>query len=371
MIELIKFELTKIFNNKLVYIATIGIAIFVLIYPFSRYNEFKETYNGREEIEGLAEKYIGDKYTVEDINDIRQSAINKINNKEELSKDEEFLLYYSGDFIKVNNDIRAEGLKDIDNKLEDLKNNSKEDTSAYKSLLKEKEMLTNLDKQESLYLGDWNTVIDFNVAATMKLILLVVGLAGVFSEEYKSRVAYLNLSTKKGKTKLNTAKIISALIYGTLVFIFVSSLYYIGGFTLGLPNGDKPASYIFSSLYNMSINEYYIRTLVLSYLGTIAFSILIVLLSLLTKNILVSFGLPLAIFLLPDMLRLPTNIMRFVYNINFTQLLRGKSIFGEYITFSLFGKIIAYPYVMTIMVIISLFIMLIIYNKVSKKQTVS
>lgn len=229
----------------------------------------------------------------------------------------------------------------------------------------------NIHKQENLYLGDWNIVFYFNVAGTMKLILLVLGVASIFSNEYTSRVAYLNLSTKKGKTKLNTAKIISALIYGTLVFIFVSIIYHIGGLALGLPNGDKSVRYIFSSLYNMSINEYYIETLALSYLGTIAFSLLIVLLSLLSKNILVSFVLPLVIYFLPDMLRLPGNIMEFIYNINFTQLLKGKNIFGEYTTFDLFGNIVGYPYLIIVVGLIALFILLIIYFKFSKMQTIS
>lgn len=370
MIELIKFELKKIFNNKLIYIAAIGIALFVLGYPVSRYGQIKEGFTGKAEIEALAEKFMSDAYTAEEINDIRQSARNKFANKEKLNKEEVFLFYYSGNFIKVNKDIKVESLKDIDSRLQELKNRNKENTFDYESLLKEKEMLTHLDKQENLYLGDWNIVFDFNVAATMKLILLVLGLASIFSGEYTSRVAYLNLSTKKGKTKLNIAKIISALIYGTSVFVFVSIIYHIGGFALGLPNGDKSASYIFSSVYNMSINEYYIGTLALSYLGTIVFSVLIVLLSLLTKNILVSFGLPLVIYFLPDMLMLPGAIMNFIYHINLSQLLKGRNILGEYRVFELFGNTLEYPYIIIGIGIIALFIMLLIYNKSSKKQTI-
>ena len=371
MIELIKFELKKIFSNKLIYIAAIGIALFVLSYPVSRYSGIKSVFDGREEVQELAEKYISDEYTADDIKDIRQNAIDKVNNKEKLNKDEEFLIYYSGSFIKVNKDIQKDRLTEIENKLGKLKNDNEESAFEYDSLIKEKEMLSNLKRQESLYLGDWNMVFDFNVAATMKLIFLVLGLASIFSGEYASRVSYLNLSTKEGKTKLNTAKIISALIYGTVVFIFVTLIYHIGGFALGLPNGDKSASYIFSSIYNMSINEYYIGTLALSYLGTIAFSILIVLLSVFTKNILISFGLPLAIYFLPDMLKLPGSIMNFIYKINFTQLLKGKNIFGEYITFDLFGDILVYPYLIIVVAIIALFVMLIIYNKFSKKQTIA
>lgn len=371
MIELIKFELKKIFSNKLIYITAIGIAIFGLSYPISRYSQIKAAFNEKTEIEALAEKYISDEYTADEIKSIRDSAINKANNKENLNKEEEFLLYYSGSYIKVNKDIQSERLKVIESRLDELESNSNEDTSDYKSLLKEKETLTNLGKQESMYLGDWKIVFDFNVAATMKLILLVLGLAGVFSSEYTSRVSYLNLSTKRGKTKLNTAKIISALIYGTIVFIFVSSIYHISGFALGLPNGDKSASYIFSSLYNMTINEFYIGTLVFSYLGTISFSVLIVLLSLITKNILVSFGLPLAIYFLPDMLMFQGPIMKCIYHINFTQLMKGKNILGGFITFDFLGNIVQYPYVITIVSIITVIIMLIIYRKFSKKQSIA
>lgn len=371
MIELIKFELKKIFSNKLIYIAAIGIVIFVLGYPISRYIQVKEVFNGRTEIESLAEKIISNEYTVDDIKHIREMAVDKLNNKEELTKEEQFMLYYSGSYIKVNKDINAHGLKDIEEKLEKLKNSNMEDTVDYESLLEKKEMLTNLPKQESLYLGDWNMVFDFNVSGTMKLILLVLGLAGIFSSEYTSRVSYLNLSSKRGKTKLNTAKIISALIYGTIVFIFVSTIYHISGFVLGLPNGDKSATYIFSSLYNMTINEFYVGTLALSYIGTIAFSVLIVLLSLLTKNILVSFGLPLVIYFLPDKLMFPSEIMKYIYYINFTQLMKGKNILGEFITFDFLGNIVPYPYVITIVSVIAIAIMLIIYRQFSKKQSIA
>lgn len=370
VIELIKFELKKIFSNKLIFAVAIGIAVFVLAYPFSRHKEVKEVFTGKEEIQALAEKYISNEYTVDDVNEIRENARKKYYNEEELTKEEEFLISYFDTFIKVAKDTKAEMLKDIESTLKDLKNNNKENTFEYNNLLKQKEMLSNLSKQESFYLGDWSMIFDFNVAATMKLVLLVLGLAGTFSSEYTSRVAYLNLSTKKGKTKLNTAKIISALIYSTLVFIFVSFIYHIQGFALGLPNGDKSASYIFSSIYNISINEYYIGTLALSYLGTITFALVIVLLSLLTKNILVSFGLPLAIYLVPDILILPENIMKYTYNINFTQLLKGKNILGEYITFDLFGNIVLYPYLIIIVGLIAAITMLIIYTKFSIKQTV-
>lgn len=276
-----------------------------------------------------------------------------------------------GSVINVTKDIRVEKLQYIESNLKELENSNKDNTFEYSNLIKEKEMLLELDKQESMYLGNWNNVFDLNVAATMKISLLVLGLASIFSNEYTTRVAYLNLSTKKGKTRLNKAKIISALIYASIVFGFVSILYHISGFPLGLPNGDKPISFITNSIYDITINEYYISTLALSYLGMIGFTFIIVLLSLLSKNILVSFGLPLVIYFLPDILRLPEVIMNYTYNINFTRLLKGKVILNEYITFDLFGNVVLYTHLIAFVGVISIIAMLVIYNKFSKKQTIA
>lgn len=47
IIELIKFELKKIFNNKLIYIAAIDVGVFVLSYPVIEYKTMKAVFTGR------------------------------------------------------------------------------------------------------------------------------------------------------------------------------------------------------------------------------------------------------------------------------------------------------------------------------------
>lgn len=372
MLELIKFELKKIFTSKLVLVAFIGIAIFILINPIYDYKEINKGFNGKAEIQALANKYLSSDYTYEDLNNIRQSAREKYYNKEELTKEEELIIKYNAIFNKVNenNSYISELVANIDKEIKVLEDENQLDTYQYKSLLKERDMILQLPKEENLYLGGWTSIFDFNVAATMKVILVVVGLATIFTKEYSTKVAYINLSSKKGRSKLNTAKLIAAMIYATVAFIFVTIIFHICGLPFGVGSGNEAIVNVIHSVYDISIMEYYMLTLALSYIGIIAFAIITVLISLFCKNPLVSFGLPIVIFFLPEALMVPEAIDKYTRYLNFTKLLKGKDIFGDYLSFNIFNNVVLYPYMIVSVSLILILIMVLVYCKFSKKQRI-
>lgn len=377
MKELVKFELKKIFSNKLIYIVASVIAAFILTSSIFEYKEIKDIYDGREGVEDLVEKYREMNLTKEEYIRLFNKVNNKYNEGENLTKNEEFILTYLKEYYRINDEAQVGidytyyNVDSLTDKLKELKVNNLENTYEYKDLELAKNMLSELEDPKSEYMGSWRNVLDLNVAATMKVILIVIGLSTIFTREYSSKVAYINLSSKNGKTMLNRAKIIAAFIYLTVVFIFVTIIYQISAFPLGMPNGDLALNtFMNEAIYNITVNEYYILSLVVSYLGTLIFGMITILLSLLTRNVLVSFGLPLAIFLFSGTIKLPEVIMNYTSKLNFAQLIRAKEVFNTYITFNVFGKPVLYPYLIIGLSVIALIIFLIIYKIYSKKQVI-
>lgn len=373
MIELVYFELKKIFSNKLIYIAAICIGFFILGYPIQRFQEIQTNFSGKEEVREIADKFLSEEYTAKELQNLRNEARNKLYKNQPLTKEDVFLVSYLSSMQKFDeeNDLRSKMLLEIESNLKGLESNGKKNSFAYQSLMKEKQMVTKIQGGESFYLGDWYQLFDFNVAATMKIVLLILGLAGIFSNEYSNKVAYLNLSTKKGKTTLNHAKIVAAMCYACLVFLYISILYHMSGFPLGLESGSKPAFYLNGSIYQLSIREYYVLTLAISFLGVLVFTMIIVILSLITKNIIVSFGLPLFVYFLPDIILLPEKLSYIFDTINFTKLIKGIDIFGEFLVFPILGKMVIYPVLMLLFGILSILLLLFIYHKVGKRQVIN
>lgn len=377
MKELVKFELEKIFSNKLIYLVSIAIITLILINPILEYMDMKKEFGGKENIENLSQKYISDELTKKEVDKIYQDAKDKYYDGKNLNKEEKFILKQGGSFSKNDGQTRVVinnktyNYNEINNHLLKLKIYNKENTFEYKNFIKSKKMISRLSKPKSIYKGNWSEVLDLRVSAIMKVILLVTGLASIFSREYSTKVAYLNLSSKNGKTNLNTAKIIASLIYATVVFMFILILFHIQALVLGLPNGDYALNCLSeAAIYNLSIKQYYLISLGISYFGTIIFAILIMLTSLMSKNIIVSFGIPLVIYFLNNIIKISQSLDKYINNISLSKIIDGKDVFKEYLTFNVFGNPILYPYLLMSLGLMVLGVMLVVYNKISKNQTI-
>lgn len=366
MKELVKFELKKIFSNKLIYIAALAITLLFMVSFVAGIIQDKKQIGTNDEIKSMAEDYINGDYTKEDVAKLTDKAVNKVVEENKPSKDDYFLYSCSQTFNIADKNEKENSIKAVNMELNKLKDNNKDDTFKYKSLLKEKAMIKKLPKEKNLFIGYWKQALDFNVQATMKILLLVIGLAGIFTKEYTSRVANINLSTKKGRSQLNASKLIASLIYATIVFAFVTILYLIISSEFGLPNGSSPIKNVISSIYNISINQYFLGTLAFSYLGMLVFTMIIVLISLTARNIILEIILPIVLYFLPTIISLPHVISW----LDYSRLFSGKSILLGYDSFNVFGNVVLYPYVIAVSGITAIVIMLFLYKRFGKTQTI-
>lgn len=94
MVELIKFELIKIFKNKGIYIAALAIFILIIGSKAIRCISFKSSLGTKEEVQEIAENYMSDSYTKNDIEELWRKSYDT----EELSKEKYFLNVYCGCF---------------------------------------------------------------------------------------------------------------------------------------------------------------------------------------------------------------------------------------------------------------------------------
>lgn len=376
MLELIKFELSKIFHKKILYLLALLVAIFVVSGELLGYIQINKDFGGKDNIKTLASQFEGDKYTVSQFQNDVKTIEKKKKNNEELTKRENFIDYYmlynyptenEHTYFVTNKYYTDSEIKEKLSKLE-------KDTYEYNAFKKADEMIDNLPKSQYKYTGNWYMVLDFNVAGTMKLMLLVLGLAGIFSSEYSSNIAPLLLSTKNGKRKLTIAKILAGVIYATVVFIFVSLLYFVPSLTIGLENGNLPLNTLkgFSSTpYDITILQYYLSTLAISFVGTIIFALAIIFVSLLIRSNMISFAVSLGLYFVPALLMglpLPSLIQNILVSLSFSELIRAASVFGEFITFNIFGNAVLYPYMAIVAMVVLLIISPVLIYKFGKRQ---
>lgn len=181
MIELIKFELEKIFRNKGIYIAAVVIFTLVVGTSIVRYIEFKDRIGTRGEVQEIAESYMSESYSKNDIEEMRNKIIEKIHKNEELSRDETFLNAYLTSIRKKEGNVVEDNLNKINEELYEVEQEKNNESFEYKSLANKKEMLEAIPERESIYIGDWSKILNFKLSDLIRILLLTIGIAGIFS----------------------------------------------------------------------------------------------------------------------------------------------------------------------------------------------
>lgn len=176
MIELIKFELEKIFRNKGIYIAAVVIFTLVVGTSIVRYIEFKDRIGTRGGVQEIAESY-----SKNDIEEMRNKIIEKIHKNEELSRDETFLNAYLTSIRKKEGNVVEDNLNKINEELYEVEQEKNNESFEYKSLANKKEMLEAIPERESIYIGDWSKILNFKLSDLIRILLLTIGIAGIFS----------------------------------------------------------------------------------------------------------------------------------------------------------------------------------------------
>ncbi|HBI92211.1 MAG TPA: hypothetical protein DDY58_07125, partial [Terrisporobacter glycolicus] len=230
MLDLIKFELYKIFSKKsvrIILLLTILLGIFNVVaesvsVKYQGVDHIDDVYNIMKEYEGKAiteESAIKAENTINDLKEKKSRG-------EKLTEKEIVYMNYLYDTMRppypaytVNNELyTVDEMKDEMNK---LKNENKTDTYEYKNLNFIYEKVKNVEESKFYFSHGWLKTADFKAIATLITTLIAVGLAAIFSDEYQSNSAQIMLSCKYGKNKMVLSKMITGLIFTATIFIII------------------------------------------------------------------------------------------------------------------------------------------------------
>lgn len=384
MKDLVKFELYKIFSKKMVLILLIACVISSLSDTVTDYLNVKEKGLSYTSIKKIGIDYEGQVIT-EKKQDILESqgtnAMRKYSKGEYISDKEKVIAYGMLDYwMWTNPDYIIDGKSySFDNMKQELKRLEKEgDTNSYeyKELKYIHDLIEKKETPKYYFKFGWREATDFNMNCVLMSILILVSICTIFSNEYQSNTASIVLSSKNGQKKLTTAKVIAGLMFSTFVFLIMNGIQVIILAIHGFKGWDVPLSFLPACVrtpYTMDIGTLYICGLIVSFIGIVLFTLLIMLVSLTSKNNLISFAVSLATLLGPEFIArfMPTYSLTKVFTeLNLENLIGPISMFGSISTYNIFGKPVLYLTVIVTIGIISIPIVLYFINRLGKKQVV-
>ena len=205
--------------------------------------------------------------------------------------------------------------------------------------------------------------------------LVALGIATIFSNDYQSNVASIVLSSKNGKNKLIKAKIISAVIFSTIVFV-ISNLSFLIYTAIESFNGYNEPLHLLRFLeatpFNITILQFYIRALAISFMGLILFTFLAMAVSLFVKNNMIATIITLVVYYAPTFICdfMPTKGLYKIFGqLNISELMRIEAIFRNTDTYNIFGNPVLYSNLLITLALISIPIVLYMTVHFGKKQT--
>lgn len=274
----------------------------------------------------------------------------------------------------VNNQSYA--LNEIKDEISKLEKENKTDTYEYKNLNYVYGKVKIKDPKYNFKYG-WNITTNFKVIATLISILIVVGLTPKFSDEYQSNSAQIiMLSCKRGKNKLVLSKILSGLIFTTIVFGIINSIYMISTLRYNFIGWDKPLElfkYYRATPFDIRIIDFYIAGLGISFIGAILFALVTMLISLLVKNNIISLLLSLGVYYGPTFLGeiIPIDTLSKVFNeINLAEVIKVEGMFVVPNTYNIFGNPVLYSTVLISLVAVSIPVVIYLIKYFGKRQVI-
>ncbi|CAM3898630.1 hypothetical protein [Mesobacillus thioparans] len=349
--SLIKWELVKIFKQKSLYFIGIFLFAWFAYVLFSTASNTDLTRQVYKEWEGpiTAEKIA----EAEKVNEEKSGSFEQ----EEFNPEERFLAEMS----VVENIAQSQHIElRRDEKVEELNNQiavaeAKGNNGLVDQLTLEKQMLKELDMNRIAYYRGPLEAVDFvNVFGLMLTgALLLIGLAGIYSNEHSSGVENYILSAKKGRTATMRAKLAAASIFAVVV-VMAWELFNLGARAMmyGTSGWDLPIQYsfkYFSSPYSFTFMEYHLIQLGIHLLAAIAFAGVIVIISTVAKSTVVSFfvsgfifGLPILAESIMDMNDAwVENTLRY----SLTNVMKVEGLFMQFKSVSVFGNVLLAPYI--------------------------
>ena len=385
MLDLIKFELYKIFSKKslrIVLLLTVLFGIFNVVsesvyLKYQGLDSIDDVYSVMKEYEG---KVITEESVIKaekTVNDLKE----KSSRGEKLTKKEIVYMNYLYDIMGptdpmyiINNKYYT--INEMKDEINKLKNENKANTYEYKNLNFIYEKVNDIEESKFYFSHGWMLTTDFNVIATLLTALIAVGLAAIFSDEYQSNSAQIMLSCKYGKDKMVLSKIITGLIFTVIIFTIINSVYMLGAFIYDFIGWDKPLElfkYYKNTPFNMRVIDFYMAGLGISFIGVILYSLVTMLMSLLAKNNMISLLLSLGLYYVPAFFAnfIPMDsIGRVFREINLATAVRVEGMFVDANTYNILGTPVLYSTVLISLVIIFIPIVTYLIKYLGKRQTI-
>jgi len=385
MLDLIKFELYKIFSKKsvrIILLLTILLGIFNVVaesvsVKYQGVDHIDDVYSVMKEYEGKAITEESGIKAEKTINDLQE----KKSRGEKLTKKEIVYMNYLFDTMRppypaytVNNKLyTVDEMKDEMNK---LKNENKTDTYEYKNLNFIYEKVKNVEESKFYFSHGWLKTADFRAIATLITTLIAVGLAAIFSDEYQSNSAQIMLSCKYGKNKMVLSKIITGLIFTTTIFIIINVVHMIGVLLYDFRGWDAPLElfkYYTNTPFDMRVIDFYITGLGISFIGAILYSLVTMLMSLLVKNNMIALLLSLGLYYIPAFFGnfIPIDSVGRVFReMNLAEAIKIEGMFVNSSTYNILGTPVMYPTLLISLVVVFIPIVMYLIKYFGKKQTI-
>ena len=385
MLDLIKFELYKIFSKKsvrIILLLTILLGIFNVVaesvsVKYQGVDHIDDVYNIMKEYEGKAiteESAIKAENTINDLKEKKSRG-------EKLTEKEIVYMNYLYDTMRppypaytVNNKLyTVDEMKDEMNK---LKNENKTDTYEYKNLNFIYEKVKNVEESKFYFSHGWLKTADFKAIATLITTLIAVGLAAIFSDEYQSNSAQIMLSCKYGKNKMVLSKMITGLIFTATIFIIINVVHMIGVLLYDFRGWDAPLElfkYYTNTPFDMRVIDFYITGLGISFIGAILYSLVTMLISLLVKNNMIALLLSLGLYYAPAFAGsfIPIDsVVRVFREINLAEAISIEGMFVNSSTYNILGTPVMHSTLLISLVVVFIPIVMYLIKYFGKKQTI-
>lgn len=263
--------------------------------------------------------------------------------------------FYNEKLDNRTHDFKGYKLDELNKNLKELKKAGKENTYEYKNKSAANNMYKKLSEPKFFYVESWQYISSFvnDTNLTIIFIMLLLGISPIFSEEYKTKVSTIILSSKRGRSGCVKAKILAAIIYAILIAficnligtIVVTKMYGIEGL-----NAPMQSLFEFScSPYNFTIVQFYLTLFFTSIIGAILFVLLILLISNITKSSMMTFFISGFIFVFPMLVEKFIGMANVwwkkpLISLSITQIFNATKIYDVFSTINIFGQPLIYPY---------------------------
>lgn len=375
--ELLKHELYKIANRKIIWIAAAFFTIVTIFFIhnmsglYSEYGNmgdfYRSTYQGHEGTVN-SQTLTTAQTDQEKLNNVDKSSIgaNETRSIEELRQmnfDQAVLN------AKANQDTRVSRLNEYQQAIKSASQKFGENSFAYRNAVFHYNMVKQLILPGVYFNYPWQNIIDFPVVLGFLILvaMILLGVSPIFSDEYATGVDALILSSKWGKRKLAGIKITAGIIYCTVTALLFALINMVGYFAiLGTFGGGAPLQSIYKYLaspYSFTIGQFFLLETLIYIVGGVCFGLFVMLVSALSKNVLIPFftcgclvGLTAGLKAVDIVLPKPFSWLE---DFSYSELMRVSGLFSEYKTYNIFGHPMLYfPLAIVVFSIISIIILL-------------